>query len=87
VIDTVRIEVARIADSIGLIDSFREAGLTAGLGNEPGTWNVEVAGSLDDVGSVLFEWMARSDRDLMLAHAGERLYLMAPPAAATAGMR
>jgi len=78
--DPVRIEVARIADSIGLIDSYREAGFTAGLANEPGTWNVEVAGGLDDVASVLYEWMARTDRDLMLAHVGERLYLMALPA-------
>jgi hypothetical protein len=78
----IRIDTARIADGIGLVDAFRAAGFAAGLADVPGTWDVEVDAPLDDVASALLEWMERNGRELMLAHADGRAYLVALPSAA-----
>ena len=78
----VRIGASRVADGIDLIDVFRAAGFESGLAASPGTWDVDVVGSLEDVASILLGWMTRNGRELMVAHVGERTYLVAQPVAA-----
>jgi hypothetical protein len=80
--DAVRVDLARIADALGLIEACREAGFDAGLADVPGTWDVEVDAALDEASPTLLDWMERNGRELMLAHADGRAYLVARPAAA-----
>jgi hypothetical protein len=78
----VRIESPRSRDSIDLIDTFRHAGFHAGLADTPGTWDVAVeqaprSGHLvDQVASVLEDWLADHGRSSATLYAGDRLYVV-----------
>lgn len=77
--DGVRIEAAHVADGIGLVDAFRAAGFDARLADRAGTWDVEVAGRLDEVAPLLRDWAATRGRDPLLAHANGCDYLFLNP--------
>lgn len=74
--EALRIELTSSHHAIDLIDAFRACGLEAGLADTPGTWDVAVAGSVDEIAPVL----AAEGLPAALVHADGRLYLVEPVA-------
>jgi hypothetical protein len=70
--EALRIEMGSSHEAIDLIDAFRARGFEAGLADTPGTWDVAVAGSVNDVARVL----ADKEIPVALVRAAGRLYLV-----------
>jgi hypothetical protein len=70
--EALRIEMRSSHDAIDLIDAFRARGFEAGLASSPGTWDVAVTGSVDEIVPVL----ADQEIPLAVVHAFGRVYLV-----------
>jgi hypothetical protein len=74
--EALRIETVSSGEAIDLIDAFRARGFRAGLAERPGTWDVEVTGTVDAIAPILGEHLARHGSLAAAVHVGDDLYIV-----------